>query len=495
MGYQNLGYKTGVYTHQITTRESIDKYGIAAADIDYWDLLYSRPIVDLDKIIEIGTKLDFMKYVGIAKILKAYTYSVMVDIWGDIPFSEVNNPDINFPVFDDDEAIYTAVFAMIDEGIADLNNATSVNGTSPDTDDLIYGGNVAKWTKAANTLKLKLYNQIRKTSMFSASAVTTLLAGDLIEEGDDFMMWFGTADSPENRNPGMADEYSGAQISTYISPWFFEILKGENANIFNGIEDPRIPYYFCNQSGGNTENDPEYMNGEFVSIYFGSDGTNRDHAGRSTFTMIGFYPCGGRYDDGKFEDPTTKKDEQLKGGDATGNAPMRFITYADRLFIEAELASQKSIGSNTRTLFKNAVTASFSLIDHIATAAATKQTIPKLTGTTAVTDYIAAVLAKFDAGDAEKQFEIIMTQKWIQSWGSNIDSYTDYRRTGYPILFNANSNGGNQSGGPDGSGLVPTSNSRAYVVAFPYANTELETNSSAPDQRNITTGKVFWDID
>ncbi len=482
-GYMNLGYITGTYVHQISSRESIDQYGIAADDAEgYWELLYSRPLTDLDLLIEQGTENDYMKYVGIAKVLKAYVFSQMVDVWGNIPYSEVNNIDIIAPVFDADEVIYPQLLTMIDEGIAAMQNTASENIFEPGADDMIYGGDMSLWIKAANTLKLKLYNQVRLSSMWNAAAVNTLLAGDLIESGEDFMFYFGVTNNPENRNPGMADEYSGSQISTYISPWFYEILNGENPDIFNGTVDPRIPYYFCNQHRSETENPPEYMNGDFVSIYFGGTGINGDHAGRSTFTMIGFYPAGGRYDDGVGVGT-------LGGDHALGNAPMRFLTYADRLFIEAELASEEGINAaNERTLYEDGVTASFDLINQIIVG--TGDAVPNIDGTA----YIASVMVEYDAATAEEQFEMIMTQKWIQSWGANVDSYTDYRRTAYPVMFDPNSNGGVQDGGPDGSGPTPTQVSRGYPLSFPWPNSELDLNANAPDQKVITAANVFWDI-
>lgn len=487
-GYMNLGYITGVYVHQISSRESIDQYGIAPDDAEgYWELLYSRPLTDLDLVIEVGTENDYMKYVGIAKVLKAYVYSQMVDIWGDIPYSEVNNIDIIAPVFDDDAAIYAELFDMIDEGIAAMQNTASENLFEPGLDDLIYNGDMSKWIKAANTLKLKLYNQVRETTLWDAAAVNTLLAGDLIEAGDDFMMYFGTTNNPENRNPAMADEYSGSQISTYLSPWFFEIMNGENPDILNGTVDPRIPYYFCNQyRAGGTENPPEYMNGDFVSIYFGGTGPNGDHAGRSTFTMIGFYPAGGRYDDGVGVGT-------LGGDDALGNAPMRFITYPDRLFIEAELAAEEGINAaNQRTLFEDAVRASFDLIDQIIAGTGDGGAVP-FSGLATDETYITNVMTEYDAATAEEQFEMIMTQKWIQSFGSNVDSYTDYRRTGYPVMFDPNTDP--TDGGPDGSGPVPSQCTRGYPVSFPWPNSELDLNANAPDQKIITSTRVFWDID
>ena len=185
MDEQNGGLSEvlAVYTHQMTTREEADKYGITGVDPNIqtvWSKLFSSSanpgtaypvygvIQNLEDIIATATEAGNMRYAGIAKILKAYTYSIMVDVFGDIPFSEANKlkAGILYPKFDDDAAIYESLFTLINEGIADLNNTTAPNSKVPGTDDLMYSGNVARWIKAANTIKLKMYTQIRKVKMF-----------------------------------------------------------------------------------------------------------------------------------------------------------------------------------------------------------------------------------------------------------------------------------------------------------------------------------------
>ena len=90
LDYMSLGYISAVYTHQLTSRESIDKYGMTGGSIQFdWNTLYSGPLTDLDLLISMSEENDYAVYSGVAKILKAYTYSFMVDVWGDIPFSEV----------------------------------------------------------------------------------------------------------------------------------------------------------------------------------------------------------------------------------------------------------------------------------------------------------------------------------------------------------------------------------------------------------------------
>lgn len=502
IGYSRLGYVTAVYVHQLTTREAYDQYGVtggAYAMTTYWSDLYASVIPTLDILIDQGEDAGNLIYAGIGKILKAYVFGQMVDLWGDIPFDEADLPGTYNAVFDDDAGIYPKLFALIDAGIADLNDMDAENLNVPSDDDLIYGGDVDSWIKAANTIKLKLYLNVRLTSMYDQAAVNALVSdpdANLIGPGDDLWVPFGDSEAPDNRNPAFVGEYSGSQISNYISPWFYEILKGENADIYQANPDPRLPYYIVTQIGVGeaTENPPEYMNGSFVSIYFGSTGPNRDHGGRNTFAMMGLYPCGGAFDDASLD-----KSSSLGKSDGTGAAPYKMITYPDVLFMRAELAQ---VGASTadptpvRDLLEMGMYAAFEQVDAISDMAALPGVSPPaLAGSGADTVYIDNVLADFDAGDANRKLEHIMTQKWIAAFGSSIESYNDYRRTGYPIMFDPLTMASVADGGPDGSGPVAVTTGRSYAMSLPWSADELSLNSSAPDQKTPATYKVFWDVD
>ncbi|MBN1950384.1 MAG: SusD/RagB family nutrient-binding outer membrane lipoprotein [Bacteroidales bacterium] len=486
--YFGLGYLASVYSHHLTTRESIDQYGINGSDVDAnWAGLYSGPVKELKSMISIAEEDDNLLYAGIGKIYLAYVFSQMVDLWGDIPYSEAAvYPNFN-PVFDVDSEAYADIIAQLKSAKSDLMNEESENLLVPGDDDIIYGGDIDSWLKVANTMLLKLYVQVQGTALYDQTAVDELLAGDLIGPGEDFSIPYGPSVAPDNRNPGYVDEYAGGQISSYISPWFFEIMHGDNDNIFSGIVDPRIPFYFCSQvdDASEAENPPEYANGTFVSLYFGSVGVNRDHAGRNTFTMLGLYPVGGAYDT-----DTRNRNKALGTSDGTGAAPYRMITYADVLYLQAELIANGAITGDLRATLEAAMQASFAQVD-LVTAIAGTGIEPELDGSTEASDYIAAVLAEYDAAGAEKKFEIVMTQKWISKFGSAIDCYTDYRRTGYPVLFDPNTMVAD--GGPDGSGEVPVQCTREFAVSFPWSSDELSMNDNAPEQKTIATDKVFWD--
>ncbi len=503
-----LGNGLGAYTHQITGRASFDRYSMTGPNMDgAWFSLY-QALSNVDVIIQQGTAEGRLAYAGVAKILKAYTFSMMVDIWGDIPYSEFNQfkSGVEQPVFDNDATIYPKLIALLDEGIADINNP-AVNPSKPGADDVIYGGNLARWIKAANTIKLKMYTQMRLVQNVSAQ-VTALLANpaQLINaQNESFLLPFGPFGATDDRYPGYGD-YTGTQRGgQLVSPWLYEMMKGLNPAIYAGVPDPRIPYYMYNQktATGTPENRTEYRDGGYISIVFGSAGPYRDGSNSNTYTLLGIYPVGGRYDDGA----GTSISGTGPSGPATagtGAAPQRLLTYADRLFLEAELIHVGLAPGNARTVFSAAVDASFAQVDYIISTyiKTINQTIPVLATSAASATYKTDVMNAYDAGSNARKLEYIMTQKWLSRFGNSVDNYTDYRRTGYPVMFDPN-NPAQAPGGfvqPPINGnfqvipqeKIPVANPIAYPESLPWSQSEIEFNSNAPAQKAPATYKVFW---
>jgi len=502
-----LSQDLAVYTHQMSTREAPDQYGVTGGDFNVqnaWSTFYDGALVSLDEIIKAATPAGNFKYAGIAKILKAYGCSQFVDVFGDIPFTEANKfkDGVQFAKFDASKDIYPALIAMINEGLADISNK-AVNPKVPKEDDVIYGGDTTKWKKAANTIKLKLYTQVRKVQNVQAD-VTALLAtpANLINTtAESFLLPYGPQGATDDRNPGFGD-YFATQRANHISPWFYGILKGYNPNIFTSIADPRVPYYFYNQMKATTAtregNQTEYRDGAFVSIYFGSVGPDRDRNQQGTISVMGMYPVGGRYDQGD--------GLNVNATSGTGAAPYRFITYADRLYLEAELINVGLAPGDAKTKLQAAIKESFRQVDYVITTyVKPSQTVPSLIGTGLDTAYTRKVLTTYDAASADKKLEIIMTEKWISSYGSAVDQYTDYRRTTYPVLFDPRNaamapggfvqppiNGDPVNPNPPPQKAVPVKQSLAFPLSLPWSTSELEKNQAAPAQKNPQTYKVFW---
>lgn len=500
-----IAEELSAYVHQFVFREEQDQYGTRPDNTDVqnsWDVAYNV-ITETDVIINQGTAQGEMIMVGMAKIIKGYAATILVDVWGDVPFSEAAQLDsgIISPNFDNQENVYMAALDLIDEGLADINSG---QGKNPGSQDLFYGGSIPKWNKFVNTLKLKLYNEVRLSSLFDANKLNALVSENNFMSvlDDDFQYPYSSTQSPaEERNPLWRTTYLGGQVSHYASPWFYEILKGWNPNIHTGVEDPRLPYYYYNQlqpgefpgdAGDATTGNPraDYWDSStgFFAIRFGSIGSNRDWAVRTNATYPGIYVCGGKYDDGSGTTTSTNT--------GTGAAPHRILTYHEFLFIQAELIQAGLIAGDARSKLQQAMIAAFAKVDNVVTNTGTSQVVPVLSGSAAVNAFISGILSEFDAASAEKRMEIIMTQKWVSTFGDPFDQYNDYRRTGYPVLANPNSSSPEYQ--LDNNDDYPlddseTTLSRQYQVSLFWPQAELNVNQNAPAQKDATTYTIFWD--
>lgn len=432
--------------------------------------LYSGTLKDLETVIEKGKTANAPHFVGVAQVQKAYVYSILVDLFGDVPFTEaLKGNEFLTPKFDKDSEIYANLFKLLDEAIVNLNAGTS--SISPNaTNDFIYGGNRPRWVKLAKTIKLKMLNQIRLTRDVRAEMNALITEGDLIlTAADDFQIRYGTTSSPENRNPGFVANYNAAgQRESWISPFFYNLLKNS--------ADPRMPYYIYNQltPTNNPANPTDFRDGRFVTRRFASQGPNKSFDQRNFQSLIGLFPIGGRYDDGAGGTGT------LTNGPS--DAPLRLLPSYMTKFILAEAALTVGTSGTPRTLLDEGIRAHFAKVNaYAATVPGSIQTVPQISAA-AINTYVTKVLTDFDAASAAGKLEIIMTQKWIAGFGFGIDIYTDYRRTGYPVISD-----------PATDGDAETLAQRTFPHRFPYPDAELSSNPMAPAQPDVYSTKIFWD--
>lgn len=481
-GHSGAGQPAAVWTHQVMQRSAADSYGTTGGDNTVgtpWTNLYSGALEDMEVIIKNGTQREEFRYVGIAKILKAYSYSMMVDIWGDIPFSEaVNGTEFPFPAFDNDEEIYAALFPLIDEGLADLAQPLPASLIAPGNDDFFYGGSVIKWQRFGKVLKLKLYNTIKGVQNVSSQLAALAADPDVTGFVDDFEFKYYNVAAPESRNPAWRT-VSGA--TTYFSKYFYEIMNNKPAKlnaILDGIVDPRLPYYCYNSLGSsnlNPVNPLEYRDGNYLAIHFASQGPFQGFDQSTALSMPGVYYCGGKLD-------LAGVGGAILISSAPGNAPQRLLPRYMLSYILSEVALSAGNLVEARAKLVAAIDQSFAKVNSVTTTVYPSATVISATD---INTYRNAVMAKYDAYTTNAQrLEMIMTQKWIANFGNPLENYTDYRRTGYPVMFN-----------PNTDNETFTNVNKGYPFSYPYRQTDLQLNPNAPAQKLIaeTSSRVFWD--
>jgi hypothetical protein len=333
---------------------------------------------DVQRIAE--QRGNAQNYEGIAKVLLAYNFAMATDLFGDVPFSEALRYDegIKNPRFDRQQDIYPALFRLIDEGLAQLQTPSALR---PGTDDLYYGGNLAAWVRAANSLKLKLYLQIRRVDAAAArTGIAAVLAGGnyLRNNSEDLEMRYTTTQN--NQNPLFVFAVQAREADICISQRFLDSLQTLN--------DPRVPFYFTNQ-------------GQARYIGFENGGTGTPPS-IQTRARLGRYSIG------------------FVGSATGGDAPFRMLTNFQTQFILAEAALTLGTAGEPRQYYEAGMRASLA---KVGVAAADADT------------YVRARLATYDAARTnEARLNVIIRDKWAALVGSPIEAWNDYRRTGYPRL-------------------------------------------------------------
>jgi hypothetical protein len=502
-GAGGLGDLTGQWAHHTVQRGPNNFYFMDGNEFNIqlsWGTVYNQALEDLNIIIDKGTTQGGYTYAGVAKLLKAYTLATTIDIYGIAVDTEFGQGAANLaPHFDTGEQVYAHCFALIDDAKADLAKTVVSSLAIPkaaNSVDQIYKGDIDKWTRFANSLKLKLYNQVRLTSMYNAADVAALITANnfMGATTDGFRFLYTNSNTPENRHPLFSQDYQGG-VSNYIDPSFFCFMKGISSTtsdaggsttatvslnpLFSGIVDPRIPYYFYNQLSAtkNPQNPFSYRNGNFLGIWFASFNIDPKEGfdQSSSSTLVGLYPCGGPYDDGS---GTTHTSTSGLGGAGY----QRLYPYYSHLFTRAELAltmGTEAAPAAADSLLSKGITAAFAEVNEMAAKASAP-----LISNSALNKYRKAVIQKFaGAATPDAKLEVLMSAKWVANFKSGPDAYTDYRRTGYPVMFDP---------GTDNNPLTVLN--RNYPVSFPLNSIELKTNANAPTDRNPGLTKVFWDV-
>lgn len=498
--YLNANFSA--YVHHTVSRE-IDNYSLVASYAtlgNTWEQAYKFSIKNCDALIENADKSGDAICAGIGRVLRTHVYLNLVDLWGDVPYSEANVAGIDKPKADKSADIYNALLESLNAAITNFNDEKAANANAPAGNDLFFKGDVKKWIKAANTLKLKLLVQSRlaKSQVKDwKSELDALLAGDnFLADGEDLQFPHSTAMTPsDERNSGYVDEYQGGQKTVYISPWFYECMSGNTYNWkdnpFVRIKDPRIPYYFYNQvaADGDAANKTDYRDGAFISIVFGSNSGFTSMTQEKAMTTLGIYPVGGKFDKGEGTPIDAKS--------GNGIAPDKMLMAYSVPFMKAELILAGEASGDAKEELKKGIASSIAHVNSVTAAA--DPTAPKLEGD-AVTDFIDAVLAKYDAANDNRKMEIVMTQKWIANFYNPVEAYNDIRRTGYPVLFKGDAE--NLAWSPYAQEVEATPGLVSFelvnLLDFPrilyYPQSETTVNPNITNKGRIVSSKnVFWD--
>jgi len=238
------------YAQQISSNLGIngtDTYAESENAIG-WSSFYLYVLPQLNIIIRKGQTDDIPAYTGIAKTLLAYGLGLGTANWENIPFSQADQEPKNFqPAYDSQQEIYASIQKLLDEGIAELGKNT---GAKPGTDDLIYGGDLGKWTRLAYSLKARyLMHLSTKNPKQTADNALAALQNGMKSNADDFQMPYNSKNlSPWYSRVALTN--STGNLSVTYGSTFVDLMNGK----VQGITDPRLSTVVTLKTGQTTYN-------------------------------------------------------------------------------------------------------------------------------------------------------------------------------------------------------------------------------------------------
>jgi hypothetical protein len=415
-----------------------DTWNVSGFDGQWTNELYVSVLNNLGIIVQ-KTQGRSPAYSGIAKLEMAYAFAMMTDLWGDIPYSQAAQgldaagfPKFPQPRFDAQMDIYLgnsskgikSLFNLVREGLGDIASAPPFRaGVDPAGDDMVYGGNLNRWTRFGNSLLLKLALQVSNRAPDTTTAViNSVLAGKPFIDAVDGSLDFNVPFTANNPNPYYLQNFGGSIAGT-------EMLSNRFLNLERSLNDSlRLSRIYTKPAA------------TFVGVENGSAAAPPPLATQSAY---------GAY---------------IVGPSGLGEAPIRLMTAFRNFFILAESALRFGTTGDPNAYYQMGITASMKsvgLTDAQITAYFTANpTIVNLSGT------------------PTQKLQQIITQKYIASVGNAVESYNDYRRTGYPVLQRPL-----QTFGDDPN---------TFPQRFAYTNNEATANPNQPNPRPKTSVKVWW---
>lgn len=339
---------------------------------------YTGPLYDLQTIINYnndgaaaangnGSKNN---QIAVARILKAYYFLNLTDIWGDIPYTDALKGKGAFtPKYDKQQDIYTALFKELTEAVAQINEAESAV-----VGDVLLNGNMAAWKRFANTIRMTMALRLSKVDAAKGKTeyAAAVAAGVLTSNAQNISYKFLSTD-PNNYNPWY-NNYNVSNRNDYaISKTMTDYMEPK--------ADPRLPIYAEVLAGGVIKGLP-YGRNAAVNI-------------PAAYSRIGeFFKSQG--------------------------AALALFNYPQVLFMQAEAAKLGYVAggdAEAEAKYKEAIKASWQMYGVFDQAK--------------YDTYIARPEVAYASADGHKR---ILTEKWVHMYLNSWETWSDWRRTGFPTL-------------------------------------------------------------
>ncbi|MGI9526451.1 MAG: SusD/RagB family nutrient-binding outer membrane lipoprotein [Weeksellaceae bacterium] len=337
------------------------------ADDTFWEM-YSY-LEDLNDVKELAIETENHNYEAISLIVESYMMGLITDTYGYAPYSEALRADegLYTPKYDSQEEIYEQLLINLEKANEIINDTDEVKG------DIYFNGDMSRWKKFSNSLKLRMLMRISNVKDVSADIKT------LVNNPDKYPLILNVEDNAEyiyGSGYPNASPISKPRGARYYS---YELIVPTTTliNTLQSYDDPRLQEWV----------DPK-------------DGTT-DYIGLVPGLSLG-----------DIKEPTEYARRAVKYFESPNLSKAWLITSAEVNFLLAEAAERNLIAGSAKEYYEKGVQSSF------------KQWNVEIPA-----DYL-TIQAPYDAST-----DILYEQKWLALYHSGIEAWIDWKRTGKPAFI------------------------------------------------------------
>lgn len=387
-------------------------------------------------------------YAAVCEIMKAYVFAQLVDIFGDVPYSQsLTGFTYLYPLYDNQQTIYKKLANKLDSAVLLIKNTSSPAVSS--TADVMFKGDMTKWARLANTLHLRLL--IRQSEVGDAAYITSEISKitsngmGFLGAGQDATVQPGYQVANGLQNPNW-NAYA-ASITGIPNDYFRCSAFG--VNLLKSFSDPRIDYICLSVGGTNFGTPGKLGTGPYVGVDFGAAASTATNSNNTS--SIG------------------------PGINASGTQAQVFVSASQSLFLQAEAMLRGWISGDPAATYNAAITESFRILGVAASKPAST--------------YYGSGNGVWPASDFQSNLKALITQKWIANYAVDcLEAWSDFRRLGIPSVP--------KSLDPSITASTP------YPVRLLYPQSEYNNNPNSVAKAMDNNGgaftsvfgpRIFWD--
>ncbi len=328
--------------------------------------------------------------IAVAMILKAWMFQILSDTWGYIPYTQaLNIAEYTLPAYDGQEAVYDYLLSELTLAVEKIEQ----DGGAGVQGDMIYGGDMDKWKKFANSLKLRIAVRMSKKNPSKAGIVVTEAVNSGVFESNDDNAWLIFETGKPRNNPLNENQKTRSDFCT--SKTLIDFMTARN--------DPRI------------------------NLYANLPSTSEEHVGMP----YGLTPADAT--------PLSTNDVSMPSNLVYApQAPAFFMNYDEVCFSLAEAANEGFGSGSAQEWYEKGIDASMMMWNEVLAITPTgwyridnnsTNTLPDPISADDMAAFKADPMVAWDAGNAAK---LIAEQKYTALYMQGLQGWFEWRRTNYP---------------------------------------------------------------